>query len=183
MSKCDLLRRKILLTGLASVGLSLFPATSFAGLPTLGPRSLAFNNLHTGEKLLSTYFDGRQYPAVELLKLNHLCRDFRHNEIISMDTRLFDQLSAIQQVIGCDVQVQLVSGYRSAATNAMLRSKSHSGVAKKSFHMQGRAIDFRLAGVPLKEVRQAALSLKAGGVGYYPKSDFVHIDTGRARFW
>ena len=183
MSGFSPLRRKILLGGAATVGLSLFPTLSFASQFENTPRKLALNNLHTGEELQTEYFNGRGYQNTELAKLNHLCRDFRRNESIAMDTGLFDQLSAIQKVIGCDTQVQIISGYRSPATNEMLRGKSHGGVAKKSMHMLGKAMDFRLEGVPLDEVRKAALSLKAGGVGYYPGSNFVHIDTGRVRFW
>ncbi|EEX41507.1 lipoprotein putative [Vibrio furnissii CIP 102972] len=99
-----------------------------------------------------------------------------------MDKKLFDQISRIQAVLGTEAEVQIISGYRSPATNEMLRGKS-SGVAKKSFHMLGQAIDFRLDGVSLKQIHEAALSLKAGGVGYYPKSQFVHIDTGPVRQW
>lgn len=183
MSEFSPLRRKILLGGAATVGLSLFPTLSFASQFENTPRKLALNNLHTGEELQTEYFNGRGYQNTELAKLNHLCRDFRRNESIAMDTGLFDQLSAIQKVIGCDTQVQIISGYRSPETNEMLRGKSHGGVAKKSMHMLGKAMDFRLEGVPLDEVRKAALSLKAGGVGYYPGSNFVHIDTGRVRFW
>ena len=140
------------------------------------------NNLHTGEVLQTQYFDGQHYQVSELQKINYLCRDFRQNKAINMDKRLFDQLSKIQQAIGCNNQIQIISGYRSPETNKMLSSKSN-GVAKKSLHMQGKAIDFRIEGVPLAEVRKAALSLKAGGVGYYPKSNFVHIDTGHFRTW
>lgn len=183
MSEFSPLRRKILLGGAATVGLSLFPTLSFASQFENTPRKLALNNLHTGEELQTEYFNGRGYQNTELARLNHLCRDFRRNESIAMDTGLFDQLSAIQKVIGCDTQVQIISGYRSPATNEMLRGKSHGGVAKKSMHMLGKAMDFRLEGVPLDEVRKAALSLKVGGVGYYPGSNFVHIDTGRVRFW
>lgn len=183
MPEFDSLRRKILLGGAATIGLSFLPSISFASKFAESPRELSFNNLHTGELLQTEYFDGYQYASSELLKLNRLCRDFRRNEMIAMDTGLFDQLSAIQNLIGCDAQIQIISGYRSPATNAMLRGKSHGGVANKSLHMQGKAMDFRLQNVPLAEVRKAALSLKAGGVGYYPGSNFVHIDTGRPRFW
>ncbi|MGR6839902.1 DUF882 domain-containing protein [Aliivibrio wodanis] len=182
MSEFSPLRRKIFLGGIAVVGLSAFPSFSFASQFKETPRKLALNNLHTGEELHTEYFNGLGYQNDELAKLNHLCRDFRRNESIAMDTGLFDQLSAIQKIIGCDTQVQIISGYRSPATNEMLSAKS-GGVAKKSLHMLGKAMDFRLEGVPLAEVRKAALSLKAGGVGYYPGSNFVHIDTGRVRFW
>ena len=99
-----------------------------------------------------------------------------------MDRRLFDQISQIQKLIGTEAEVIVISGYRSPATNASLRNGS-SRVAKKSMHMEGKAIDFRLDGVKLSTVRDAALSLKAGGVGYYPRSNFVHIDTGAVRSW
>ncbi len=178
----DFSRRTFLKTGLVALGAAAFPSVSFASLMSDAPRVLQMNNLHTGERLLTEYFDGQDYQLSELQKINHLCRDFRQNEAVNMDRGLFDQLSRIQQLIGCDNQVQIISGYRSPATNEMLRGKS-SGVAKKSMHMRGKAIDFRLEGVPLAEVRKAALSLKAGGVGYYPGSNFVHIDTGHFRSW
>ncbi len=133
MSEFSPLRRKILLGGAATAGLSLFPSFSFASQFAETPRKLALSNLHTGEELKTEYFNGRQYQSAELHKLNHLCRDFRRNESIEMDKRLFDQLSAIQNVIGCDTQVQIISGYRSPATNEMLLGKSHGGVAKKAY--------------------------------------------------
>lgn len=145
-------------------------------------RVLAMNNLHTGETLETCYFNGQRYVRSELQRLNHICRDFRQNEVHPMDKKLFDQITRIQAALGTDAEVQIISGYRSPTTNAMLRNKS-SGVAKKSFHMLGQAIDFRLEGISLKQVHEAALSLKAGGVGYYPKSQFVHIDTGPVRQW
>lgn len=182
MPKTDLSRRNAMLTGIVALGAICIPSTSFASLIKTSPRELNLNNLHTGEELLTQYFDGKHYQRSEMKKINHFCRDFRLNEIIEMDKRLFDQLTAIQKTIGCDNQVQLISGYRSPATNKMLSAQS-SGVAKKSMHMQGQAIDFRLQDVPLIEVKKAALSLKAGGVGYYPNSNFVHIDTGKFRTW
>jgi uncharacterized protein YcbK (DUF882 family) len=99
-----------------------------------------------------------------------------------MDKRLFDHISNIQNELGVEAQVQIISGYRSPATNEALRSKS-SGVAKKSYHMLGQAIDFRLEGVNLKKVRDVARELKFGGVGYYPGSNFLHVDTGPVRYW
>ena len=99
-----------------------------------------------------------------------------------MDRRLYDLLYTLQQQVTSKSSYQVISGYRSPATNAKLNRNS-SGVAKRSLHMQGKAIDIRLPGVELKHLRKAALSLKAGGVGYYPKSNFIHVDTGRPRFW
>ncbi|MCG7497075.1 DUF882 domain-containing protein [Vibrio sp. Of7-15] len=183
MSHVNIQRRNLLLAGGSFFALgALTPKMAFASLLKEEPRSLALNNLHTGEKLDTEYFNGQDYVRKELTKINHICRDFRRNEIANMDKRLFDQVSAIQQLIGCNAEVTVISGYRSPATNEMLRKKS-GGVAKKSYHMLGQALDMRLEGVPLAEVRKAALSLKAGGVGYYPKSNFVHIDTGPVRSW
>ncbi len=145
-------------------------------------RILAMNNLHTGETLETCYFNGVRYVGSELDRLNHICRDFRRNEVHPMDKNLFDQISKIQSLLGTQAEVQIISGYRSPATNEMLRGQS-LGVAKKSFHMLGQAIDFRLDGVQLSQVREAAIELGAGGVGYYPSSDFVHIDTGPVRHW
>ncbi|MCW8996107.1 MAG: DUF882 domain-containing protein [Psychromonas sp.] len=181
MPEPDLNRRNILKLGLLALGATCVPKLSFAS--TDSPRALQMNNLHTGEILTTEYFDGRHYQRCELQKINHFCRDFRQNKAINMDKHLFDQLSKIQHIIGCcNEQIQIISGYRSPETNRMLR-KNSTGVAKKSLHMQGRAIDFRIESVPLAEIRKAALSLKAGGVGYYPGSNFVHIDTGHVRTW
>lgn len=180
MSKPDLSRRNLIKFGLFALGSAGVPSLSFAS--TDSPRALQMNNLHTGETLDIQYFDGLQYQASELQKINYLCRDFRQNKATNMDKHLFDQLSRIQQTLGCNNQIQIISGYRSPETNNMLRKKS-SGVAKKSLHMQGKAIDFRIEGVPLAKVREAALSLKMGGVGYYSRSNFVHIDTGHFRTW
>ncbi|WP_284192491.1 DUF882 domain-containing protein [Vibrio zhanjiangensis] len=149
---------------------------------TTKPRHLALSNLHTGEELEVCYFDGLSYLNKELARIDNLCRDFRVNQVHPMDKNLFDIISLIQSALGTNAEVQIISGYRSPETNQALRSMS-SGVAKKSYHMLGQAIDFRLDGVNLKLVRDAAMELKAGGVGYYPRSDFVHIDTGPVRHW
>jgi uncharacterized protein YcbK (DUF882 family) len=147
------------------------------------PKILLMNNLHTGEKLETCYYDGRTFVDSELKRVDHLCRDFRRNEVHPMDKRLLTQLSAIQKLLGTEAEVQVISGYRSPATNEMLRGQSSGGVAKKSLHMQGKAMDFRIPGVSISDVNKAAQSIKAGGVGYYPNSNFVHIDTGSVRFW
>lgn len=174
-------REFIRLAGSGLVVASLAPRLAQASYPDK-PRTIAMNNLHTGESLESCYFNGQDYVASELGRLNHICRDFRRNEVFAMDKNLFEQINQIQTLLGTQAEVQIISGYRSPATNEALRSKS-SGVAKKSFHMLGQALDFRLDGVKLSHVREAAMTLKAGGVGYYPKSNFVHIDTGPSRAW
>ena len=145
-------------------------------------RILQLQNLHTGEKIKATYWADGQYIAEEMAAINRVLRDHRSNEAYQMDQRLFDLLHLLQEKVDKQGSFHVISGYRSPKTNAMLNSKSN-GVAKRSLHMQGRAIDIRLPGVELKHLRQAALNLKAGGVGYYPRSNFIHVDTGRTRFW
>jgi uncharacterized protein YcbK (DUF882 family) len=117
-----------------------------------------------------------------LREINHLLRDHRTGDTVQMDRELLDLLYSLQHKVESKKEFQVISGYRSPKTNAMLRSKS-SGVAKKSLHMQGKAIDIRLPGTSLKNLRKAAVALKSGGVGYYPNSNFVHVDTGRVRYW
>jgi len=159
----------------------------FAGclpLPALAAdvRGLGFRHLHTGEKLKVVYFEAGQYLEDALAAINHLLRDHRSGDVHEMDPKLLDQLCALAQRCGRSGPFEVISGYRSPATNDMLR-RNGSGVAKRSLHMQGRAIDVRLAGVRTNQLRRAATDLGRGGVGYYPKSDFVHLDTGRFRTW
>ena len=154
----------------------------FAKAKPPAERRLAFYNLHTGEKLQTTYWAEGEYIDQELQSLDYLLRDYRTDEVVSMDKNLLDLLYVLQQQVDNTAPYHVISGYRSPKTNAKLRQHS-KGVAKRSMHMQGKAIDIRLPGVELKHLRQAALQLHSGGVGYYPKSDFVHIDTGRPRFW
>ncbi|GAB2659218.1 YcbK family protein [Vibrio panuliri] len=174
-------RNFIKLAGSGIVVASCAPSVALASYPDLS-RSLALNNVHTGENLETRYFDGQHYVRKELTRIDKICRDFRRNEIHNMDKKLFDQISLIQSELGVEAEVQIISGYRSPATNKALRARS-SGVAKKSYHMTGQAIDFRLDGVNLRKVRDIAREIKAGGVGYYPSSNFVHIDTGPVRYW
>lgn len=181
MLQKNISRRDALKIALCGATVSVLSPTTLA-MPSSAPRMLAMNNLHTGESLESRYFDGAKYIQSELARLNTLCRDHRRNETHAMDKKLFDQVTEIQKLLGVQTEVLIISGYRSPATNASLRQQS-SGVARKSYHMLGQAIDFRLDGVKLSHVREAALSLKAGGVGYYPRSQFVHIDTGPVRSW
>jgi uncharacterized protein YcbK (DUF882 family) len=139
-------------------------------------------NLHTGESLKATYWIEGEYIQEELAAINKLLRDHRTDSIEHIDQRLLDQLFVLQHKVDHKGFFHIISGYRSPKTNARLR-RAGDGVAKRSLHMQGRAVDVRLPGVKLKHLRQAALKLHAGGVGYYPKSKFIHLDTGRTRFW
>jgi uncharacterized protein YcbK (DUF882 family) len=145
-------------------------------------RTLAFCHTHTGERQRITYWHNGVYLKEELEALNYLLRDHRTGEVASIDTTLFDLLYALQLEIGHGGDYEIISAYRSPKTNEMLRSKSR-GVAKRSLHMQGRAIDVRLCGCDLGHLRKRAIALRAGGVGFYPKSDFIHLDTGRVRYW
>ena len=145
-------------------------------------RSLVFYNTHTGEQLSTVYWLEGNYVPVSLKDIDHILRDHRTDEVINIDKRLLDLLFAIRTKLETHQPFHIISGYRSAETNALLRSHS-SGIAKKSLHMVGEAIDLRLPGRALRTLRQIALNLKAGGVGYYPQSDFVHVDVGRVRYW
>lgn len=174
-------RRRFIQT-LLGTGAVLATPVLQASLQRAPERSLAFRNLHTGETLRSTYWAQGAYLKDELKGVNQLLRDHRSGEVYPMDPKLLDLLYVLQQTTGISGAFHVISGYRSPQTNQKLRTKS-GGVAKRSLHMQGKAIDIRLPGCELKQLREAALSLKAGGVGYYAKSDFIHVDTGRVRRW
>ena len=147
-----------------------------------GYKTLSFEHTHTGEKLRLTYFERGDYIKEALLEINYLLRDFRTDDIYPIDTELLDQLFDLKQTLGLNKPFHIISGYRSPFTNAQLRKHSH-GVAEHSFHMQGRAIDIRVEGVSSKMIRNAALTMAQGGVGYYPRNNFVHLDSGRFRTW
>lgn len=174
-------RRNFLKSVTGMVGMLTAP-TAFARIATSKERVLRFYNLHTGESINATYWADGDYVPEQLAAIDHLLRDHRTDQITTMDRELYDLLFALQQEIGRAGTYHVISGYRSARTNAMLR-KASSGVAKHSLHVRGKAIDIRLPGTRLKHLRQAALHLHAGGVGYYPDSNFIHVDTGRPRFW
>ncbi|MFO1206445.1 MAG: YcbK family protein [Burkholderiales bacterium] len=179
-------RRRRFLKAIAGAALAM-PAL---GLPGVGhayasytqARRLAFEHTHTGERISLVYrLEGTYVPA-SLRSLDYFLRDFRTGDQHRIDPELLDILSSLSAVTGSKAPFQVISAYRSAHTNAMLRERGR-GVAKSSLHLEGRAIDIRLADVPLADLRDAALSLKAGGVGYYPGPEFVHVDTGRIRAW
>ncbi len=175
-------RRDLLHGALSGAAVLVAPSLQAAVNPSAAERHLKFYNLHTGEKLTATFWaDGRYVPG-ELAAIDHHLRDFRTGEAEHIDTALLERLHGLQQSFGSDRPFHVISGYRSPKTNAALRNNSN-GVAKRSLHMQGRAIDIRLPGVDTATLRKAALAQQAGGVGFYPKSGFIHIDTGRTRFW
>jgi uncharacterized protein YcbK (DUF882 family) len=174
-------RRGFLRLG-AGVAMAVIAPRGFAKIAESPARELAFNNLHTGEQTRTVFWEQGQHIHTALNDINHVLRDHRSGESTTMDPALLDLLYNLQQKVQSSRPFQVISGYRSPASNAKLR-KNSNGVAKKSLHMQGKAIDIRLPGIELNDLRQAALSLKAGGVGYYPKANFIHVDTGRVRFW
>ncbi len=178
-------RRRFLQLGLGATT-ALFLPNAYAGLPSpstaQAERKLSLLNLHTGEHLKTTYWAEGQYQTSELEAINHILRDHRTGDVYRMDNDLLNLLNVIHQKMGSKQAFQVISGYRSPKTNAALNKKS-SGVAKKSMHMQGKAIDIRLPGHQLSDLRKAAINCQTGGVGYYPKSDFIHIDTGHIRRW
>ena len=145
-------------------------------------KTLTLEHTHTGERLAITYAVGDDYVPASLKKVNQFLRDHYSGTVGRMDPELLDLLYDIKQECGVEEPFQVISGYRCPSTNRKLRKRSR-GVARKSLHMEGRAIDVRLPGVPLAVLRDAAVSLKAGGVGYYAGQQFIHIDTGGVRQW
>lgn len=146
------------------------------------PKVLAFENLHTGERLSAVFRADQGYLPDALRQIDRVLRDHRTDEVHPIDTRLLELLATLCRRLELRQPFQVISGYRSPRSNAMLAEAS-GGVARHSLHLQGMAIDIRVAGVPLQRLRDAALALDGGGVGYYPKSDFVHVDVGRVRRW
>ena len=145
-------------------------------------RKLSLYNLHTSEKCTVVYKDCGQCVPDALAEVNHVLRDWRNDEVHPIDTRLLDLLADLHVQLGTNDPFNVISGYRSPQTNAMLHERS-AGVASKSLHMQGMAIDIRLPDVQLRRVRDTALAMGRGGVGYYESSNFVHVDVGRVRRW
>ena len=145
-------------------------------------RELAFYNIHTSENTRALYFDNGKYVPDALETLNHFLRDWRTGDIHTIDPALFDQLHDLQALTEGRGAFNVICGYRSPKTNEALRERS-TGVATHSQHLLGKAMDLNLPGKDLSHLHAAALSLKAGGVGYYPSSDFIHMDTGPVRQW
>lgn len=146
------------------------------------PRKLRFYNTHTNEKLTVVYWKDGEYSWEGLRQINHILRDFRTGEVFPIDANLLEQVHALDLRLGGDREFHIISGYRSPKTNAMLAATT-DGVAKQSLHMVGQAIDIRVKGVDTTHVRDTAIAMHAGGVGYYRKSDFVHLDLGKVRNW
>jgi len=161
-------------------------AMSVAAVPVLaasrGARCVSFLHTHTGETLRAAYFQDGSYQPECLAQVNHLLRDFRTGDVHPIDPALLDILFDLQTRADRDGPFEVISGYRSPATNAMLHRRSE-GVAQHSMHLEGRAVDVRLTGYSTPRLAAHARTLGRGGVGYYKRSDFVHVDTGRVRYW
>lgn len=186
MDKTRLSRRQVFrLGGLAALAWAL-PSKARAAAETIcetfAPKQLSFFNIHTGEQLESVFWEAGEYLPDELRRIDQILRDPLTGETKEMDVRLIDLLHRLRQKLGAPNAFHIICGYRSPQTNAALRQKN-SGVAAHSLHMTGQAVDIRLPGIPLADLRRSALALKAGGVGYYPQSDFVHVDVGSVRTW
>ncbi|MBI1209217.1 MAG: DUF882 domain-containing protein [Azospirillum sp.] len=180
-------RRRFLLgltaaaSGVVAVPAPLAFAANEIGL-FAAPPALVLHNVHTAERLTLDHTDGGYYPPETLGSVRRFLRDHHDGTLHDIDPRLLDTLFSIMQLVGHKGAIQVLSAYRSPNTNAMLR-RINEGVAAHSFHMQGKAVDFWIPGLPLTELHKAAVSLKAGGVGFYPYNNFVHVDVGPVRYW
>lgn len=182
--KTDIGRRNFIRLGLAAAASAtiLTPEESWA-IPRVPGRRLSFYNLHTSEKVSVEYWARGTYVRDGLKQVNKLMRDHRNGAVHPIDPKLLDVLFQLQRMTGTKGPIHIVSAYRSPATNAALREADPEGVARRSYHMEGKAVDLRFPGVQLSKLHRAALSLRAGGVGYYPESNFVHVDVGPVRHW
>jgi uncharacterized protein YcbK (DUF882 family) len=145
-------------------------------------RALSFQNTHTGDKLSLTYFEKGRYLSDAMDEISFMLRDYRTNEVHPIDPELLDQLYDLKQILGLHQPFDFVCGYRSPLTNARLHAE-RAGVANNSFHIYGRAVDVRIQRYDLRRIHNAALAMHRGGVGYYPGSNFIHLDTGTFRTW
>ena len=174
-------RRHILGIGLGAV-VALAPGAGWARTAVRRDRTLSFLHAHTGERVRATYFANGGYQPAALKQINYILRDYRINAIKPVSPALLDLLYALGQRLGTGGAFEVLSAYRSAETNALL-SRSNRGVAKRSLHMEAKAIDLRVPGVRTRDIAKVARQMQSGGVGYYPRRSFVHIDVGDVRTW
>jgi len=182
VSKLMILRREFIRYAGFIAGAATGMWARFATADTATSRSVSFVHTHTGEKLTAQYWKDGEYQPDVLQQVNHVLRDFRTNEVHAIDPALLDVLFELRTKVGSERAFHVISAYRSPKTNEMLR-RSSDGVAEHSMHMLGKAIDIRLESFPTDRLAEVARSLRRGGVGYYHASDFVHVDTGRVRYW
>jgi uncharacterized protein YcbK (DUF882 family) len=174
--------RRAFLAALGAAGLAGLPGRELLAATVGAVRAIDLVHTHTGEELSLAYFGSGAYRPEALDRVNRFLRDFRTGEVRPIDPALLDILSAVRGALGTDQPFHVISGFRSRATNDMLR-RTRGGQASNSLHIAGKAVDVRLPGVKLARLRDAGLALGRGGVGYYAASDFVHLDTGQVRRW
>lgn len=184
MSQDSTLTRRALLKYFGAATLAASSPQLLAATPSLltPERRLRLRNLHTGEHIDEVFWAQGEYNLGGIQAINTLLRDHRSNQSTSMDTQLFNVLIQLQDKLGYSGEIEVISGYRSPKTNEMLRRQGRN-VSKHSLHLKGKAMDIRLPGLKVEDIFKNAAQLRAGGVGKYPRSDFVHIDTGRVRYW
>jgi uncharacterized protein YcbK (DUF882 family) len=172
------------MSSVAFLSLSAAPCAVFAAAKKhhQNRRSLSFHNTHTEECLNIVYWDRGRYLSDALKQIDYILRDHRTNEIRPIDKKLIGLLHTIKRELRTNEPFHIISGYRSPQTNALLRKQSR-GVARRSLHLYGEAVDIRLPGCRLSKLRRVAVDLRKGGVGYYPRGDFVHVDVGPIRHW
>lgn len=179
----DLLISRRHLLGIGAGALvSLSPITTLAATRGVPHRSVFLRDMRTSESLDVVYWEGGRYIPESLRRINHILRDHRTGETAPMKVRLLDLLYTLHKRLGTSTPISVVSGYRSPQTNALLRRQKR-GVAKNSFHIAGMAVDIKIPGYSTEQIAGLAKNLKGGGVGYYPRSGFVHVDVGPVRSW
>ena len=181
MMRNNILTRRKFMAKSMHLAAGIVLSSPLESIAMLTKQPISFYHTHTGEHFKIDY-SAKDYAPSALNKLNYFLRDFRTEEVHSIDPTLLNILYSVQQKSCSRGVIEIISGYRSPETNKLLNSKS-SGVAKRSLHMKGRALDLRFTDLKTRVLRDVAISLQQGGVGYYPKSDFIHIDTGRFRTW
>ena len=179
LTMASIKRRTVIALALTGLVVSIMPP---AEVQAFDARQLSFYHTHTQQKLDVVYFENGEYVDSALAKVNRFLKDFRTGDVAEMDPQLLDILYDLRSELGSEETFEVISAYRSPKTNEMLRANG-GGVAKNSQHLLGNAIDVRLRGIKTVNLRDKALEMQRGGVGYYQKSDFVHLDTGRVRRW
>ncbi len=177
-------RRGLIRLGILTAVSCVMPFKALASVKDIlsTDRSLIFHNLHYNEDLDVVFWKDGKYVPEALIQINHMFRDHYSGQVKPIDTKLIDLLFDIKITLDSNEPFHIISGYRTRKTNSSI-SRHIKGVAKNSLHIQGKAVDVRLPGKRLKDLRRTAYELNVGGVGYYPKSNFVHLDVGRPRFW
>lgn len=183
MNKINHSRRKWLSLGGVVLGATILSNPVFATLSTPKPRLLRLRNINSGEIFSSAFTEGKGFSSKTLAQLDRFMRDKRDGTMHKMDPHLFSKLYRVQSNLGLrNTEIQIICGYRSPRSNALMHRRSR-GVASHSYHTRGQAVDFRIDGVSLAKVRNAVQQMNNGGVGFYPRSNFVHMDTGPVRTW